>query len=83
MVTQLDDRGSLEHALFVYNELAVLEAVDIRLDEKQVGATLHRQEATTRNVDTVSVPEVLDSSTGGGLQLEEKDETASADERGA
>jgi hypothetical protein len=69
MVTQFDDRGCLEHALLVDDELAVLERVDVALDEQKIGAALYRQETLARNVDAVGVLEVLDSSTSSGLEL--------------
>ena len=69
VVAELDDRRSLEHALGVDDELTVLEGVDVTLDEEEIGATLHWQETLARNVDAVSVLEVLDSSTCGGFEL--------------
>ena len=71
MVTQLDDRGRLEHALLVDDELTMLERVDVALDEQKIGAALHRQETLARNIDTVGVLEVLDGSTGCGLELDD------------
>ena len=58
MVAELDDRSRLEHALRVHRELAVLELVQVRGDEEQVGARLDGQETRSRHVDAVSVLEV-------------------------
>jgi len=69
VVTQLDDRGRLEHALLINDELAVLEGVDVALDKQKIGTALHRQETLARNVNPVGVLEVLDGSTSGSLEL--------------
>jgi hypothetical protein len=69
VVTQLDDRGRLEHALLVNDELAVLERVDVALDKQKIGAALHRQETLARNVNPMGVLEVLDGSTSSGFEL--------------
>ena len=71
MVTQLDDGGRLEHALLVDDELAMLERVDVALDEQEIGAALYRQETLARNIDAVGVLEVLDGSTSSGLELDD------------
>ena len=63
VVAELDHRRGLEHTLWVDDELAVLERVDVTLDEQQVRAALHGQEPATGDVDTVGVVEVLDSIT--------------------
>ena len=70
VVTQFDDGGRLEHALLVDYELAMLERVDVALDEQEIGAALYRQETLARNIDAVGVLEVLDGSTSGGLELD-------------
>ena len=67
MVSKLDDRRRLEHSLLVDDELAMLNAVDIRLDEQQVGAALHGQESASRNIHTVAVLEELDGITRSRL----------------
>lgn len=69
VITKLDHRGRLEHPTFVQNELAVLQRVDVTLDQKQVGTGLDRKETRTRNVDTVTILEVLDGGTSGSLEL--------------
>ena len=69
VVTELDDRRRLEHPLLVDDQLAVLEGVDVRLDEEQVGARLDGKEATTGDVDTVCTVEVLDGGTSSSLEL--------------
>ena len=69
MIAKLDNWRRLEHPLLVDDELTVLNAVDVRLDEKQIGAALDGQETATGNVDTVAVLEVLDRSTSSGLEL--------------
>ena len=71
MVTQLDDGGRLEHALLVDDKLAMLERVDVALDEQKIGAALYGQETLARNIDAVGVLEVLDGSTSSGLELDD------------
>ena len=69
VVTKLDHRGRLEHPAFVQDELAMLQRVDVTLDEEQVRARLDRKETRTRDVDTVTILEVLNGGTSGGLEL--------------
>ena len=71
MVTQLDDRSRLEHALLVDDELAMLKRVDVALDEQKIGAALYGQETLARNIDAVGILEVLDGSTSGRLELDD------------
>lgn len=47
----------------------MLEAVEVGLDQQQVGASLDGKEATTGNVDTVGVLEVADGGTNSSLKL--------------
>lgn len=69
VVTKLDHRGRLEHPAFVQDELTMLQRVDVTLDEEQVGASLDRKETRTRDVDTVTILEMLNGGTSGGLEL--------------
>lgn len=57
-VAELDDRRRLEHALRVHLQLTMLELVQVRGDEEQVGARLDGQEPRPRDVDPVRVLEV-------------------------
>ena len=66
--SKLDHRNTTE-AVGVHDQLAVLETVEIRLNQQEVGAGLHGQEATTGDVDAVTVLEVTDGSTSGSLEL--------------
>lgn len=69
---ELDERRRAE-AGAVDDELAVLEGVEIRLDEHEIGAGLDGQEAATGNVDTVGVLEVANGGTDRGLELDDRD----------
>jgi len=69
MITQLDHRCGVEHAGLVEEELTVLERVNVTLDQEQVGAALDGQEALSRNINSMSVLEVLDSGTSSSLEL--------------
>ena len=40
MITQLDNRCGIEHACLVQEESAMLERVNVTLDQKQVGTAL-------------------------------------------
>ena len=71
VIPKLDHRGGSEHPVLVDDQLPVLERINVALDEEQVRARLHGQEARTRDVHTVAVREVLDGSTGGGLELDD------------
>lgn len=72
VVSKLDQRGGTE-AVGVHHELAVAEGVEVRLDQHEVGASLHGQEATAWDVDTVGVREVTDGGTDSGLELDDAD----------
>ena len=69
MITKLDDRRRAKQPLLVNDQLAMLERIDVALDEEQIGATLHWQEARTRDIDAMGIFEVLDRRACGGLEL--------------
>lgn len=68
---QLDERCRSE-AVGVHDELAVLERVEIRLDQHQIGRRLDRQEPTARHIDAVGVVEMADGSADCGLELDDR-----------
>jgi len=47
----------------------MLQRVDVALDKKQIGATLHREEATARHINTVTVLEMLNSRSRSSFEL--------------
>lgn len=67
------DEGRVAEAGGAHLQLAVLNGVEIRLDEHEVGASLDGQETPTGHVDTVGVVEVADGSTDSGLELDNAD----------
>lgn len=69
MITELDNRSGVEHSLLVKNELTMLKRVDIRFDQKEIRTRLDGQETCTRDVDTMCIPEMLDSSSSSSLKL--------------
>lgn len=69
VTTKLDERSWAETGR-VDHELTVLEGVEVRLDEHEVGAGLDGKETTTGNVDTVGVVEVADGGTDSSLELD-------------
>jgi len=72
VVAELDERCWTE-AVGIHDELAVLDGVEIRLDEHEVGAGLDGQEAATGHVHAVSVAKVVDGGTDGRLELDDAD----------
>ena len=71
VVTELDNGSGLEHAQGVDHELAMLQGVDVTLDEQEIGTALDWQESASRNVDTVSILKVLDGGTSSSLELDD------------
>lgn len=69
MITKLNNRRRFEHPVGVDDKLTMLQRVDVALDEEKIGTALHRKEARARNVNTMSIPEMLDSCSCSGLEL--------------
>ena len=67
---QLDEWSGSE-SVRVQEELTVLEAVEIRLDQHQVGAGLDGQEPSSRHVDSVSALEMTNGRSDGRLELDD------------
>lgn len=70
MIAELDDGGRQKHALGVHDEATVLEHVEVRSDEEEVGAALDGEEARSGHVDASGVAEVLDGGSDGRLELD-------------
>src|SRR6185436_7189540 len=70
VAAQLNKRGVSKTGR-THLQLAMLDRVQIRLDQHQVRARLDGQEATTRDVDTVGVAEVADGGPEGCLELDD------------
>lgn len=68
VAAELDER-SITKAVGAHLKLAVLQSVEIRLDEHEIGAGLDREETATGHVDTVGVVEVTDGGTNSSLEL--------------
>ena len=69
VAAELDERRITETSS-AHLQLAVLDSIEIRLDQHQIRAGLDGQEAATGHIDTVRVLEVLDGGTDSGLELE-------------
>lgn len=69
---ELDQGGGAE-AGRVDLQLAVLQGVEVGLDEEEVGAGLDGEEAAAGDVDAVRVLEVTDGGADGGLELDDGD----------
>lgn len=54
MIAEFYDGNCVKDPCRVEDEMSVLERVDVTLDKQKIGTTLHRQESTTRDIDTVS-----------------------------
>lgn len=72
VTTELDQR-SIAETSSAHLELTVLESVEVRLDQHQIGTGLDGQESSTRDVDTVGVVEVTNGSSDSGLELDNGD----------
>ena len=51
----------------------MLQGVQVRLDEHQIGAGLDWQETPAGNVDTVSIVEMTNGGSNGSLKLDNRD----------
>jgi uncharacterized protein YciU (UPF0263 family) len=71
MIPQLDNGRALEHAFGVHVKLSVVQVVKVGGNEEQVRRALDWQEATARDVESLSVAEVLDSGTNSGFKLDD------------
>ena len=71
MVAELDHRNVIEHPTRVDYQLAVLQRINVALDQQQIRARLYREEPATRNVDAVCTLEVLDGSSCSRLELDD------------
>lgn len=70
IVAELHQRRGWEHALRRHDQRSVLQTVEIRHHQQQVGRLLHRQEARSRHVDSDGVLEAFHRGTDGSLQLD-------------
>ena len=71
MVTKLDHRRVLKHPAWIDHQLAVLQRIDITLDQQQIGARFHGKESAARDVDAVRAFEVFDGCTRRRLELDD------------
>lgn len=67
------DEGSVTETAGAHLQLAVLDGVQVGLDEHKIRASLDGQETPTRHVNTVGIVEMPDGSTDSGLQLDDAD----------
>ena len=72
MVPELDHGRVLKHPGRVDHQLAVLQGIDIALDQQQIGARFHGKESATRDIDAVCAFEVLDGCTRRRLELNDR-----------
>jgi len=68
-VTSKLDQRSTSNPVGVHDQLAVLQSIQVRLDEHEVGASLDWQEAATWDVDAVSILKVTNGCTDCSLKL--------------
>ena len=69
VIAKFYNRRGFKHSVFIDHELAMSQGVDVALDQEKIGTALHRQEAFARDVDTMRVLKMLDSSTSGSFKL--------------
>jgi len=69
VLAQLDQRRGGEHALGRHHQAAVLQGVQIRHDQQQIGRLLHGQETGAGHIDTDGAIEALHGRTHSSLQL--------------
>ena len=72
MVTKLDHGRVLKHPARIDHQLAVLQRIDVTLDQQQIGARFHRKEPAARDVHAVRAFEVLDSCSRCRLELDDR-----------
>ena len=71
MVAKLDHRNVIKHPVRVHHQLAVLQRVNVTLDQQQIRARFDGKESATRNVDTVGTLEVLDGCSRRRFKLDD------------
>ena len=69
MIPQLDHWDTVEHPVLAHVQVAIMQRVDITLNEQEVRAGFHRQETRAGNVDTMGVVKVFDSCARRSLEL--------------
>ena len=69
MSAKFDHGQSAEHAILIHDKMIVYKHEQITFHEQEIGAILDRQKPSTRNVDSVSIPEVPDSRSCCRLKL--------------
>lgn len=58
VITEFDDGDGIEDPCWVEDEISVLKRVNVTLDEQKIGTTLHGQESTTGDIDTMTYAQV-------------------------
>ena len=66
---EFDNGGASKVTRGIHDQSSMLKLVEVRLDGKQVGSGLDGQETIARHVNTVSVLEELNGSSGGSFEL--------------
>ena len=72
MVTKLNHGGVLKHPGRIDHQLAVLQRIDITLDQQQIGARFYGKESAARDVDTMRAFEVFDRCSRRRLELNDR-----------
>ena len=60
---------SAEKAILIHDKMAVYKPEKVTFHKQKVGAILDRQKPCTRNVNSVCIPEILDSRSSCCLKL--------------
>ena len=71
MVAEFDHGDVIKHPVRVHHQLAVLQRIDVALDQQQIRARFDGKESAARNVDTVATLEVLDGCSRRRFKLDD------------
>ena len=71
MVAKLDHGNVIKHSVRVHHQLAVLQRVNVTLDQQQIRARFDGKESVARNVDTVGALEMLDGCSRRRFKLDD------------
>lgn len=72
MVTKFDHGRVLKHPARIDHQLAVLQRIDVTLDQQQIRARFHGKEPAPRHVDAVRALEVLNGRSRRRLELDDR-----------
>ena len=72
VVSKLDHGRVLKHPARIDHQLAMLQRIDVTLDQQQIGARFHGKEPAARDVDAVRAFEVFDGRSRRCFELDHR-----------